>query len=380
MIKLQWVVRAWVRLMLALAAGASLVGCSAFSDKPKPVALEPAPTGAPARLLWSAADGRVSYPLQVGLAAGRVATAASDGAVTVRTLNSGSTVWSAKVGAALSAGVGFDGERAAVVTQGNELVLLAEGRALWRKRLTSRASTAPLVAGERVFVLGLDRSVEAYDAIDGRYLWRLQRAGDPLSVQINGVLLAVGDTLVVGQGPRLVGIDPTKGLVRWDLPLATPRGTNEVERLADLVGPAVRMGEVVCARAFQSAVSCADVGRNVLRWTRNIGGVQSVGGTERAVVGADASDRMTAWKSDTGELLWSHERFLHRDLSGLAGWKGWVAAGDLQGFVHVLDAATGNAVMRLRTDDSPVEVTPRVAGDVLVVVTRKGGVFAWQAP
>jgi outer membrane assembly lipoprotein YfgL len=364
----------------ALVCLAAISGCSLWSDKPKPTALEAFTPSASASVLWSASDGRVDFPMQPGLAAGRVATAASDGTVTVRALERAAPLWTAKAGTKLGAGVGFDGERAAVVTADNELVVMARGQVAWRKRLASRVSTAPLVAGERVFVLGLDRAVEAYDALDGRYLWRLQRSSDPLSVNLHGVLMPMGDSLVVGQGARLVGVDPTRGSVRWDLPLATPRGSNEVERLADLVGPALRLGDTVCARAFQSAVACIDVTRGALRWTRNAGGTHAVGGTSLAIVGADGSDRMSGWRTESGELLWSHERFLNRGLGGVATWGNWVAVGDAQGQLHVLEPATGKTVMRLATDGSAISAAPRTAGKVIVAVTRKGGVYAWQAP
>ena len=86
-------------------------------------------------------------------------------------------------------------------------------REAWRAQLNSRVSTAPLVAGERVFVMGVDRAVQAFDAKDGTRLWTLQRPGDALTLLQNGVLTAVKDTLVAGQGPRLAGIDPTRATV-----------------------------------------------------------------------------------------------------------------------------------------------------------------------
>jgi outer membrane assembly lipoprotein YfgL len=364
---------------MVLALSAALAGCSLWSDKPKPAALESYTPSVSVTALWSATDGLVDFPMQPGVAQGRVATAATDGTVTVRALERAAPLWKAMAGARLSAGVGFDGESAAVVTANNELVVMANGRVAWRKRLASRVSTAPLVAGERVFVLGLDRAVEAYDALDGRYLWRLQRSSDPLSVNIHGVLMPMGDTLVVGQGARLVGVDPTRGSVRWDLPLATPRGSNEVERLADLVGPALRLGDTICARAFQSAVACVDVTRGVLRWTRNAGGTDAVGGTSAVIVGGDGSDRMSGWRAESGELLWSHERFLNRGLGGVATWGTWVVVGDAQGQVHVMDPSTGKTLLRLPTDGGAIEAAPRVAGKVMVTVTRKGGIHAWQA-
>ena len=62
-----------------------------------------------------------------------------------------------------------------------------------------------------------------------------RRPGDPLTLAQGGVIAAFKDTLLVGQGPRLAGLDPNDGDVRWEVAVGTPRGTNEVERLADLV-------------------------------------------------------------------------------------------------------------------------------------------------
>ena len=37
-------------------------------------------------------------------------------------------------------------------------------------------------------------------------------------------MLAVGDTLVAGLSGRMVGLNPLNGSVRWEAPIATPRG------------------------------------------------------------------------------------------------------------------------------------------------------------
>jgi outer membrane protein assembly factor BamB len=133
------------------------------------------------------------------------------------------------------------------------------------------------------------------------------------------VLTAVGDTLVVGQGPRLAGIDPLRGSVRWEVAIATPRGTNEVERLADLVGPPVRIGDVLCMRAFQNSLGCADANRGALLWSRNAGGTQAIGGSEQVLVAADGADRITGYRQSNGDLLWTNEQLRYRSLGGFAG-------------------------------------------------------------
>jgi outer membrane protein assembly factor BamB len=224
--------------------------------------------------------------------------------------------------------------------------------------------------------MGVDRVVGAFDALDGRLLWRLQRPTDALTLSQPGVLAAYKDTLLVGQGAQLLGVDPLRGSVRWELTMANPRGTNEIERLADLVGPPLRLGDVFCARAFQSAVACARADNGTLRWSRNAGGIQPVGGDAELVVGADASDRITAWKTASGDIAWSQEKLLYRGLSGPLVTDAAVLIGDSEGWVHALARDDGRLLARWSTDGSPVVAPPVRLGDIVLAVTRNGGLYA----
>lgn len=380
-----------VRAAAGLMLGASLLlaGCSSFStsqfnpsnwfsDKPKPATLEAFKPSIAGRQVWTAKVGGVEFPLAVAVNGETFTAAGTDGTVVALNAVDGRELWRASAGERLSAGVGSDGRFTAVVTRNNHLVVMEAGSVKWRQALNSRVATPPLVAGERVFVMGVDRAVHAFDVLDGKRIWSLQRPGDALTLSQPGVVAAFKNTLLVGQGSRLAGLDPLNGSVRWELPLATPRGTNEVERLADLVGPVVRHGDTVCARAFQSAVACADAERGTLVWSKNVGGIDAIGGDDELVYGADASDRVTAWRIATGEVAWSHERFINRGLSGPAGFGKTVVFGDSEGYVHFLARDSGQTLLRLPTGGSPVVGTPARSGSTLLVTTRGGGLYAFR--
>lgn len=363
-------------LSIALLA-AGLAACSS-TEKPKPKPLAPIAAPIAGRQVWSQRVDSVRFPLAVAAANGLFTVAGTDGTVLAVQADTGREAWRASIGAKIAAGVGSDGRFAAVVTRDNELVVLDAGKKVWSKALGTRVTTPPLVAGERVFVLAGDRSVHAFDALDGRRLWSVQRPGDPLTLARPGVLAAFKDTLLVGQGPRLAGLDPLRGTLRWDVPLASPRGTNEVERLAELVAPHARSGETVCARAFQSAVACINAERGSLLWSKNVGGTEGVAGDEQMVIAADASDRLTAWRTESGEVAWSSEVLMHRDLAAPLMVGSTVVFGDAEGNLHWLSRDKGEPLLRLPTDSSGLAAAPVVLGNTMLVVTRNGGLHAFR--
>ncbi len=364
----------------ALASGALLllvVGC-ATSDKPKPKPLEALTPQIAGRQVWSQRVDSSVLPSTVAVNSGVFTVAGGDGTVVALQADSGRELWRTNVGSKVGAGVGSDGKVAALVTRDGKLVAMEAGRTLWQKALTVRVSTAPLVAGERVFVLGTDRSVQAFDAQDGQKLWMVQRPGDPLTLAQAGVIVAFKDTLLVGQGARMVGLDPRDGSVKFDAVVASPRGTNEVERLADLVAPAARVGDVVCARSFQAAVGCVDAQQGSLKWTRVTGGTDGVAADAETVFSADASDRITAWKAANGEVLWTSDKLMHRGLSAPLIVGKAVVFGDAEGMLHFMSRDKGEAVLRLPTDGSAILSAPVISGTTMLVVTKAGGVFAFR--
>jgi outer membrane assembly lipoprotein YfgL len=365
-------------MLAAMVAAAALSACAFGPDRPDPKPLEPIAAPITVRPAWRESIGAVQFPLTVAVNGGTLSLAASDGSVAALEAESGRTIWRMNVGARISAGVGSDGNTAAVVTRDGDLVAIEAGQVKWKKPVGVRVATAPLVAGARVFVLGVDRTVHAFDAADGVKLWQLQRPGDPLTLSQTGVIAAYKNTLVVGQGPRLAGVDPLTAALRWEVPVGSPRGANEVERLADLIGPVLRSGELLCARSFQAAVGCVDAERGAIVWTKAIGGTDALGGDGELTFAADASDRLTAWRTRTGDVVWTSEALMFRSLGTPAAIAGSVVVGDSSGMLHWLSRDKGEAQARVGTDGSAISVPPVVVGGLLVVVTRSGGVFAFR--
>jgi len=370
------------RALQSCLAGAVLVGlvaCAGGSGKPVASELGPNPALLGVATAWTAQTGVVDFPLQVQVKGKVLMVAGADGIVVALDGATGAVLWRANVGAAISAGVGHDGRVASVVTRDNQLVALEAGKELWRTRLTTQVFTTPLVAGQRVFVLGVDRSLHAFDAQSGRKLWQNQRPGEALVLRQAGVLLAVRDTLVAGFSGRLLGLDPSNGSTLWDAAVAAPRGTNDIERLVDLVAGVRRDDNIVCVRAFQAAVACVDTAaRGKLLWRRVAAGSVGLHGDQERVFGVESDGRLMAWRANDGEVAWQSDKLRYCDLSAPLVVGRSLVVGDSDGFVHMLARKDGEILNRLTTDGSAIVAAPALADNTLVVVTRKGGVFGFR--
>ncbi len=371
-----------VRLGWCVLFSISLAGCSLFgskSEKPKPADL-----GANIPLIgvsqvWSTQLGSAnSLPLGIHVHDATVTVASTDGTILAADARTGNELWRTKLSVPLTAGVGSDGRWTAVVSQGNELVVLETGREQWREPIPAQVYTAPLVAGKRIFVLAADRTVLAFDAATGRKLWSQPRSGEALVLRQPGVLMAVGDTLVAGLSGRLVGMSPDNGSVRWESPIANPRGTNDVERLVELVAPASRVDQNVCARAFQAGVGCVNVRNAAVQWTQKSSGAQGLDGDASALYGTQSNGSVTAWRRNDGEAVWTTQRLAYRQLTAPLLLGRSVVVGDGSGLVHLLSRDDGSPLTRLETDGSGIQVHPVEAAGTLVVVTRKGRIYGFR--
>ena len=367
----------WIFLVFL---GFFLAACSA--SKPKPSQIPAIKADKPIQALWQfKLGGDVSFVQNLQAVQERMALTSDDGKIAVVNVRNGQVVWRHELKTALNTGAGFDGEHVAVVTLNNELLMLQDGKVLWRNRLTSQSYTHPLVAGERVFMMMADRSVLAFDLVSGQRLWIQQRPGEPLVLKQNGVLMSFQNTLLVGLGGRLTAINPDNGQVKWDVPIANPRGINDLERLVDLVAKPSRVNNSVCVRAFQSQVGCVDAFRGSVLWTRASIGSHGVDGDAKTLIGTESNGMVQAWNRTTGDRLWDSDRLKYRELTGPMFTSRGIVIGDSGGWLYLLSSADGSLINRVQTSSDGFASTPTALADGgFVVLTRDGLLQAYQLP
>ncbi len=368
----------FVRSILLACVVFASIGC-AGPAKPKPSGLPPMANGIHFQRMWDLGTGFVGFPLDVKLVGSALYLASSAGRIFQIDAATGKVGWSHDLGVGISAGVGSDGDRVAVITQSGELAVVSRAGLLWQQKLGSASTTPPLVAGERVFTITPNGVLSAFDFTTGRKLWQQQqRNSSTLVLDHAGVLFPLGNTLVVGVGGRVLGINPLTGAQRWDVPIAVSRGVNEVERLVDLLAGVSRNAGDVCLRAYLTGITCMDMQKPSIRWSKAAKGYTGLAGDGQFLFGTEADGQVIALRRLDGERVWSNDSFIWRNLGAPFAGMDYLIIPDNDGLLHLLSKSTGQVMGRIALDGSPVVTVVGLSKKNIIAVTKKGTVYAYR--
>jgi outer membrane protein assembly factor BamB len=372
---------------ICVLAVVSLSGCSLFSwmtgRKPinPPAALVELKSPQNVRTLWKISLPKSGvYQFSPATASDSVYAAAADGTVVRVNASSGQTVWRIDAKVKLTAGVGVASDGTTVAVAGEKGQVLAfdgTGKPLWKAQASSEILSAPAVGYGLVVVRSLDNHVQAFDALTGERRWVAQRNTPSLTLRnAPGITIASQTAFVALPGGRLSALLLTNGGPRWEAQVGDPRGTTELERIADVSGAPSIIGNLVCAVSFQGRIGCFDAGSGAVHWIKSFSSTVGLGLDDRYVFASDERGGLNEFERDTGSVLWRNDQLSYRQLSAPVSLGSTVAVGDYQGYIHFLSRENGNFVARVATDGSPIVAAPILVGNSVVFQTQAGSLVA----
>lgn len=382
-----------VRVIVLLLA-TLLAGCTTLTDlktdvserlfgpeaKDPPAELTEFKQSATARIVWHAGIGKAeSYEFTPALDKSAVFAAAEDGDIVRLDAATGKQVWRIKAGEPLSGGVGA-GENLVLVGTPRGMVLAFDqnGKALWKSKVSSEVLSAPKVSGGVVVVRSGDSRIFGLDAADGRRKWVYERATPPLTLRsAAGVVLDGGAAYVGFAGGKLVALKADDGKVLWEASVAQPKGSTEIERIADITSLPVVDGRLVYTVAYQGRIVAIDRMSGRVMWNRDISSYTGMSVEDGRVFVTHSGGAVYAVDYSGGKSYWRQGGLLNRQLSAPLPMGAYVAVGDLEGYVHFLSRDDGSFAARIQTEGSPVMAQPADLGNATVLVqTRGGGLYA----
>lgn len=379
-----------MKYWLCLLALLTLNGCSTLdslnpfsSDKAKNKVAELAAFEPKIQLqtVWQgrvgAAEGATLFPMVVGRS---VYAAATNG--DLARFDEGKQAWRIATGQPISGGVGADDKLVVVGTPKGEVLAFdaASGKPAWKAAVHSEVLAPPAVADGLVVVRAGDASITGLDATDGKVRWVYQRSIPALILRSYARPLIVGEVTIVGfPGGKLVAIANNNGAAVWEATVALPKGSTELERMADITSSPVLDGNTVCAAAFQGRVACFDVKTGRTLWARDMSSIAGLDIGEQQVYVTDDKGAIHALAKENGTVAWKMDKLVTRGPTRPLALANGLAVADVQGVVHLLRLEDGGFVGRSKTDGSAVRADLARYADGFVVQTSDGDLFVLKA-
>lgn len=328
------------------------------------------------RSVWQANVGKAGdYVFVPAVVGSSVYAAATDGSVT--RLDEGKAAWKIQTGTTLSGGVASDGKTVVVGSAKGEVIALSatDGSQLWRSKVSSEVLAPAAFAPGMVIVRSGDYRITALDLTDGKRKWLYQRDTPALSLRSEASPLVVDRYVFVGfPGGKLVALMLNNGVPAWDGTVALPKGTTELDRVADIVASPVLSGRDICAVAYQGRVACFDLNSGQLSWSRDVSSSSGLDVDSRRVYVTDDKGNVLAFDRSTGSSVWKQDKLGYRNLTAPKVIGPYVVVADLKGVVHFLRREDGAFAARFNLDGSPVEAALQAYGAGVAVQSLAGSV------
>lgn len=377
-----------------LLASLLLAGCASITDlkrdvsermfgreelNPPAALVEFKPVATP-QVLWSHRLGSAAnFDFSPAVDNGFVYAASANGELIKVNAASGKEEWRIRSDERYSAGVGVSLNLLLVGTaSGHVLAYDQQSRLLWKSKISSEVLSVPRVHDDVVVVRAGDGRIFGLNVVDGSRRWVFERSTPALTLRSSaGIVIADGIVYAGYAGGKLVAVRASDGTSLWEATVAQPKGTTEIERIADITSLPVVDGPVVFAVAYQGKVAAIERSSGRVGWSRDISSYTGISGEASRLYLTHAQGAVYSLEYASGKTFWRQGDLRYRQLSAPLPMGDLIAVGDLQGYLHFLQREDGAFAARIKTDDSAIMPNmTELDNGVLLAQTRNGGLFA----
>ena len=367
----------------------ALSGCSWFSGEDD-IAITPAElvdftAEVSIERIWSVSvgSGAKDYLISLRPAASRDTIFAADysGQVTALELTSGKKLWEVNLDTMITGGVGYGSGMVMVGTVEGVVHALdaTDGSTLWTSQVSSEVLSSPKTNGTVVAVHSIDNQMVALDAKTGEELWRHDGDAPILSVRGTSESVVTSNMVLSGfDSGKLIAFNPSNGSVIWETRVALPKGRTELERIVDIDGEPLLVGDVIYAATYQGRLGAISRGTGRNLWSQDTSSHHAPAHRAGKVYVTGGEDSIQSFGSGNGQKVWANDDLFLRQATGPVVLGGTIAVADAEGYLHLLDAEDGHFVGRVKADGSGVSAPLLSVGNSLVVQANNGSISAYK--
>ena len=379
--------------LLLLTAFLLGTGCSTITgwfsdddfDPREPVELQKINEQVKIKSRWSRGvgdgQGEGLYKINPVLVDDTLYVASAEGEVAAIDAEAGRVRWKRDLDLAISGGVSHHlGSIFVGTSEGLVMRLSAsDGSEVWRAGVSGEVLSAPQGDGRYVVAQTYDGKLMGFDYETGEARWTYTSDVPVLTLRGTGTPMIRGDNAIAGFADgKVVAINLRSGNVAWEVRVAIPQGTSEIERIVDIDGSMALQGTELYVASYQGRVTAIDTRSGRRLWQRNVSSVSGVGVGFGNVYVADDDGTISAFLRNGQGVRWQNIDLGFRELSRPTPVSSYVAVVDFEGYLHLLSQVDGDIVGRTKVDSSGARADMIASGNRLYIYSNDGALKAYD--
>ncbi len=306
-----------------------------------------------------------------------VIAATSDGSLRKMQITTGETIWEKEISKEIMMGVGGDFENILFVTENSYLWCLdSEGNAIWKIFIDGEVLTTPVINNKKVYVRLANYEILQIDLKQGDIDWRYIHASPPLS--FNGISpLTFSDGAIYGGfgAGKLVAVHQKSGAFIWEANVSQIKGETDIDRLTDVLSKPIINNSEVYAVSTSGDLTSIDRRSASILWTRKISSFNNIAFDGFDIYLTHKSDSVYSLDSKkNGKTNWRNADLQYRRLTNPIIIGNYIAVGDFDGYLHLLNSETGVVEGRAQiTSDVPIGKNIHAIGNNKILGIDLGG-------
>lgn len=381
--------------LLVLSTVFMVSGCSLFSGEKDNITVSPSPEVKNQFVLSQAWKNGTSGNTQIYSLLGPtvyndvIYVAGRRGDIRAVDANKGNTIWKADVSvnsffrrqsALLSGGVSADEQHVYIGSERAQVFALdrTNGKVVWEKPVAGEVLAKPVSSDGMLLVNTSNGFLQALKTDTGEEVWRVNLEVPPLSLRLQSTPVVANGAVIVGDSNgRVNALLIDNGLLIWQQRISQPSGSTEIARLSDVDATPVIENGIVYAVGYNGNLTAMELRTGQPLWKRNLSSTHNFVVQDKHIYVVDQNDVIQSLMTDGGAVVWKQPDLTNRRLTDPVWYQGYIAVGDFEGYLYLLDPKTGDFVYKINVSSSGLLASPIVVGNKLIVQARNGDVYAF---
>lgn len=289
--------------------------------------------------------GRGDAVLSPALFGDDIYVASIKGRVEKIVASTGERVWRAKIEKDnITAGVGV-GSGLVLVGTGNGTIHAfkqSDGSTSWTAQLDSEILASPVVGSDVVVARSGDGKVYGLDTFDGTVLWTISRQLPRLTLRGESRPVVTQGVVFTGfSDGNMAALEAKTGRALWDFPISFARGTNEIDRLADVDTDPLLVGEYLYVTSYRQVTHALNIQSQRIDWSAEVSSFNAMAFDAANLYISDRNGVVHQIDRRSGEIQWSQDGLRLFSTSAPASVGAYVVVSDGDGSLYVLRKSDG---------------------------------------